>query len=146
MRRSIPMEIIHQQSEPIPCHPSPPNPRDEDHTVTGRTKGAVCVCGCYFMGVHSHNNNTTGHDVLQCPWKKQNSNRGFYRQQRELDCSARCEKTEAIASWTARHIMSSSGSSHPMVAVNNILSAKDDREEKRVICNFACFRLATGWD
>lgn len=56
------------------------------------------------------------------------------------------KKTEAIASWTARHIMSSSGSSHPMVAVNNILSAKDDREEKRVICNFACFRLATGWD
>lgn len=32
------MEIIHQQSEPIPCHPSPPNPRDKGHTVTRSTK------------------------------------------------------------------------------------------------------------
>lgn len=145
MRRSIPMEIIHQQSEPIPCHPSPPNPRDKGHTVTRSTKRSRVYVDAISWGctvtiitrLATTSFNVRGKNKIQIAASI--GNNGNWIVQRDV-------KKQRPSRPGQRHIMSSSSSSHPMVAVNNILSAKDDREEKRVICNFACFRLATGWD
>lgn len=151
MRRSIPMKLFISNQNPfLHAVHKYRNPLTKGHTVTHRLTAAMgrvlsypaaaaVSWGCTVtITAHRPSMSNVGARVL---WKKQiqiadSINGG----DAELDCSARWKN------WPVLQAHTSSCPGQQQRPLITFLSRPRMTQKKRVICNLACFRLATGWD